>query len=76
VRNDGTIHVVALWDDVAKVWYATSKDVPGLAMEAATMEELQVRLEIAVPELLELNRIPLAPIELFMRGQSAIPLHA
>ena len=36
--------VRAEWDGEAKVWVATSDDVPGLATEAETMEELSKKL--------------------------------
>jgi predicted RNase H-like HicB family nuclease len=49
------IKVYAVWDDEAQVWSATSDEVPGLAIEAGTMEELIKRLEVIIPELLELN---------------------
>lgn len=50
------IHFIrAEWDDEAKVWVATSDDVPGLVTEAATLEELSAKLDILVPELLQLN---------------------
>jgi predicted RNase H-like HicB family nuclease len=48
--------VRAEWDDEAKVWVATSDDVPGLATEAETMEELSKKLEVMIPELLTENR--------------------
>ena len=47
--------VRAEWDDKARVWVATSDDVPGLATEADTMELLTQKLERLVPELLEEN---------------------
>lgn len=47
--------VNAFWDDEARVWVAESDDVPGLATGAETLEELLERLEIVIPELLELN---------------------
>ncbi|GMQ77328.1 MAG: hypothetical protein BMS9Abin01_2659 [Gammaproteobacteria bacterium] len=49
--------VTARWDDEALVWYATSDDVPGLALEAESMEALVTKVRAAVPELLELNGI-------------------
>ena len=50
------IHFIrAEWDSEAKVWVATSDDVPGLATEASTLEELSAKLESLVPELLNLN---------------------
>lgn len=50
-----TFVVHAEWDDEAKVWVATSEDVPGLVAEADTVESLQAKLRVLVPELLELN---------------------
>ena len=34
---------------------AESDDVPGLVTEAATLDELQPKIRVLVPELLELN---------------------
>lgn len=63
-------YVHALWDDEAKVWAASSDDVPGLATEAETAEALLQKLKSLIPELLEINgQIVTAPIpfELLMR---------
>ncbi len=49
------ICVNAFWDDEAKVWVATSEDVPGLATEAESSEQLIEKLRILIPELLEAN---------------------
>ena len=49
------LFVRAEWDDEARVWVATSDDVPGLATEAETVEELMSKLEAMIPELLEVN---------------------
>ena len=51
-----TYTIQAQWDPEADVWLATSDQVPGLAIEAKTMEELVERLRAVVPELLELNQ--------------------
>ncbi len=45
------------WDDEAKVWYALSDDVPGLALESPSYDKLIDRVKSAVTELLELNNI-------------------
>lgn len=50
-----TLEINAFWDDEVAVWVATSDDVPGLITEAATMESLIERLQIIIPELMELN---------------------
>jgi hypothetical protein len=55
-----TVYIVnAFWDPEAKVWVATSGDVPGLATEARDMNALIRKLRIMIPELLEANgRLP------------------
>ncbi len=47
--------VRAEWDADAGVWVATSDDVPGLVTEAPTIEALDSKLKVMVPELLEAN---------------------
>ena len=62
--------VRAEWDDEARVWVATSDDVPGLVTEADTLESLSVKLETLIPELLDLNGFPNGeevPFELLAR---------
>jgi predicted RNase H-like HicB family nuclease len=49
------LFVRAEWDEEAAVWVATSDDVPGLATEAVTMEDLIGKLKIMIPELLMAN---------------------
>ena len=49
------VYVKAIWDKDARVWVAISEDVPGLATEADTLEELIEKLRIMIPELLEAN---------------------
>lgn len=51
------ITVNAEWDPEAKVWVASSEDVPGLITGAATVEALAEKLSVMVPELLEANGI-------------------
>ena len=47
--------VVFRWDDEAKVWTATSEDVPGLVLESSSFDKLVSRVRLAIPELIELN---------------------
>lgn len=47
--------IYATWDDDAKVWVATSEDVPGLATEADSCEALVQKLKVMIPELLDAN---------------------
>ena len=49
------LFIRAEWDDEARVWVATSDDVPGLATEAETVEGLIDKLRVMIPELLEAN---------------------
>lgn len=53
-----TYTVACQWDAEAGVWYVSETDVPGLATEAATIEELERKLLRMVPELVELNETP------------------
>ena len=56
-------YVHAQWDEEARVWVASSDDVPGLATEADTTEALVQKLKTLIPELLEVNgQARLAPI--------------
>lgn len=56
----------AFWDEEAKVWYAESEDIPGLVTEAATQQELLLKIKAIIPDLLELNgmKTPLPALEL------------
>jgi len=47
------IEIKAEWDPEASVWVATSDDLPGLVTEAQTVEALQHKLAVMVPDLLE-----------------------
>ena len=49
------LEVHAVWDDEAQVWVATSEDVPGLATEAASFNDLMAKLKVLIPELLDEN---------------------
>ena len=50
-----SLFVRAELDEEARVWVATSDDVPGLATEADTIEALVDKLKVMIPELLEAN---------------------
>ncbi|MFN3180334.1 MAG: DUF1902 domain-containing protein [Thermus sp.] len=70
-----TLKVQALWDREAGVWVAESEDVPGLATEAATLEELLAKLAIMVPELLEENGVAVElPVELRLEATRPLVL--
>jgi hypothetical protein len=48
--------VEAFWDAEAKVWVASSENIPGLVTEADNLELLTTKLKNIVPELLLLNK--------------------
>lgn len=50
-----SILVRATWDSEASVWVAESDDVPGLATEAESLDALLLKLNVMIPELLEMN---------------------
>lgn len=52
-----TFTILAGWDPEASVWVATSEDIPGLIVEADTVEALAEELRLVIPDLLELNGI-------------------
>jgi len=76
------IGVEAFWDEEARVWVATSEDVPGLITEADTMEHLMQKLKILIPELLQANglldeSVPVEiPIHLLGKWQEVIKAHS
>lgn len=55
-----TCQIEAMWDAEAKVWVATSEDVPGLVTEAEGLAVLTGKLREIVPELLRLNEVLVA----------------
>jgi hypothetical protein len=48
--------VRVLWDSEARAWLATSEDVQGLVVEAATFDDVVAEVRALVPELLQLNQ--------------------
>ena len=41
------------WDEEASVWYVEDTDIPGLAAEAATLDELRGKVPVIIRDLLE-----------------------
>jgi hypothetical protein len=50
-----TYEIQIVWDDEARVWIATSEDIPGLVLESGSVDALIERVRIAASELLELD---------------------
>ncbi len=42
-------------DEESGRWYVAESDIPGLHLEGATATELMQRIELAAPEMIELN---------------------
>ena len=53
--------ILAHWDPDARVWWAESRDVPGLVAEADSFDALVADVREIVPELLRLNLDRLDP---------------
>ena len=51
------IKVEVMFDNEAKVYVATSPTVRGLVVEAATLDKIRSEVEMALPELLNLNHL-------------------
>ena len=47
--------VKAEWDDDARVWYTADTDIPGLVVEAPTLEEFNKLVFELAPEMVHLN---------------------
>ena len=79
--NKIVLEVDVIWDEEAKVFVATSDDdnIPGLATEAKTFEELMERVQEITPELLALNNmtsdLPEIPIAFHQSHYRSVRLH-
>lgn len=76
------ITVIAQWDPDAAVWVASSQDVPGLVTEADTLELLEEKLKVMIPELFEANHVALPPdlrelpLAIIAHRENVVTLHA
>lgn len=63
------------WDSEARVYVATSDDVPGLATEHEKADSLMRKVMELVPELLLLNRRPAATkVRFELKRDETLPL--
>jgi predicted RNase H-like HicB family nuclease len=67
--------VTADWDAEAKVWVAASRDLPGFATDAESIEALRAKLPALVMDILEENGLsePPASIEIIARVSEPMP---
>jgi len=78
VMRELQFRVVAKWDTEANVWYVAATNVPGLSTEADTIEQLNKKLMVMIPELLILtgvlkkknNDYPEVPYELIIPARN------
>jgi hypothetical protein len=53
--NTAGYKIQIVWDDEARVWIATSEDLPGLVLESGSVDALIERARVAALELLEID---------------------
>jgi hypothetical protein len=68
------ITIDARWDAEAAVWIATSKDVPGLVVEADTWRSMIDEVRLVLPELLELNGLARDSLSLTFKAEEHLDL--
>lgn len=64
----------ACWDDEAIVWLATSDDVIGLCVEAATWGKLIDAVQLILPDLMPLNGQSIDGISLTFKAEAHLDL--
>ncbi|CAK0758955.1 DUF1902 domain-containing protein [Gammaproteobacteria bacterium] len=70
------INVRAVWDDEAKVWVASSLDLPGLNTEADTAEKLVEKLSAMIPDLLDANHLEHSEVEFCIQSERVTRIYA
>jgi predicted RNase H-like HicB family nuclease len=65
--------VKAAWDTEAKVWYIEDSNLPGLHIEAETLDELRNKLPGAIEDLLEGSGEREVPFKFIALGHATIP---
>ena len=58
-----------IWDNEARVWIATSENIPGLVLESGSLDALMERVRVAAPELLALNGMIEETVPLFFKSE-------
>lgn len=67
-----TFKIEAEWDDEAEVWMVIGKNVPGLAIEGVTKDEVVEKLRLIVPALIEVGVDPEDTLEITFRPEEAM----
>lgn len=69
-----SVTIDARWDDEAQAWLATSKDVPGLVVEADTWPAMIKEVRLVLPDLLELSGFTHERLSLTFRAEERLDL--
>ncbi|MBL8587078.1 MAG: DUF1902 domain-containing protein [Methylobacteriaceae bacterium] len=64
------IAIDARWDEETSAWIATSRDLPGLVVEAPSWSAMIAETEHLVPELLELAGAQADEVSLTFRAET------
>jgi hypothetical protein len=68
------IQIDAQWDDEARVWIATSRDAPGLVVEAESWQSMIDEVRSVLPDLLELNEVAAGDVSLTFKAETHLAL--
>ena len=71
---DHSITIDAHWDHEARVWLATSDDVPGLVVEADTWPDMISEVRLLLPELLQLAGRQVGNLSLTFKAEEHLDL--
>ena len=66
------ITVKAAWDAEAGVWYTEDSTLPGLNLEAETLDELRNKLPGAIEDLLEGSGARVVPFQIIAPGHATV----
>lgn len=53
--NERAAKITARWDSESEIWFATSDDIPGLAVTAKDKASLKENLQDIAPDLMQAN---------------------
>ncbi|HMK90134.1 MAG TPA: DUF1902 domain-containing protein [Methylocystis sp.] len=68
------LHIVARWDDEARVWIATSLDAPGFAAEAESWAAKVDEVRLVLPDLMEIDDEAAREISLTFKAETHLGL--
>jgi hypothetical protein len=60
--------IYLVWDNEARVWFTRTDDVPGLCLESPSFDTLIERVQLAAPEMLEVNCNYTGPVHLIFES--------